>query len=420
LSDAPPSTVEEALARHGLATVRVATPSMAPTLLVGETVEVRAGAPSLGEVVLLRARGELMVHRLVARLPGLRFVHAGDAPTAQPGLCRAADVLGVAELPCRMPSPQRRAALALRALWGAARARWLVLACALLCVLAGAAACKRKPAAAAPSPGPPEVVEVKVVDRTPPSVGAALDADVLSARAAAALARSSGLHVLADGGAADAARLKLRVEIRLDGAEDQESGKGILRAFVTARLVPVGAPIGALTFEQEAVAEREYALKERGDARQAWRAHAERAVDDVVQTVGARVRLSVGPSEALVRALDGDDADLRDEAIRLAGERRERAAVPSLVKLLKSDDHATRDRAIGALAAIGDARAVRPLTEVARFREVSELPKVLDALSAIGGDEARAYLEFVASGHESAEMRELAKQALTHLDQRRK
>jgi len=104
--------------------------------------------------------------------------------------------------------------------------------------------------------------------------------------------------------------------------------------------------------------------------------------------------------------------------MRLAAERKEAAAVPSLVKRLKSDDHAVRDRAIGALAAIGDTRAVRPLTEVAKFNDLGDLPKVLDALATIGGPEARSYLEFVASGHDSSEMRDLAKEALVHLDRR--
>ena len=104
--------------------------------------------------------------------------------------------------------------------------------------------------------------------------------------------------------------------------------------------------------------------------------------------------------------------------MRLAGERKEAAAVPSLVRQLKSDDHAVRDRAIGALAAIGDARAVRRLTEVAKFNELGDLPKVLDALATIGGPEARSYLEFVASGHDSSDIRDLAKQALVHLDRR--
>src|SRR5262249_41725526 len=133
---------------------------------------------------------------------------------------------------------------------------------------------------------------------------------------------------------------------------------------------------------------------------------------------GAKAKLARGDSAEIVKALAGSDEDLRDEAMRIAEERREREAVPALVQLLKNDDRAVRDRAIGTLAAIGDARAVKPLTEVARFAETGELPKVLDALGAIGGDEARAYLEFVSSGHADPEMRQLAKDALRHVDSR--
>src|SRR5262249_37024610 len=176
---------------------------------------------------------------------------------------------------------------------------------------------------------------------------------------------------------------------------------------------------GALGFEQTAVAEREYEIAKLGDRKVAWQAHVERAVGDVVGGVGARVKLAGSDPPALVAALEGKDGDLLEEGARLRGERKERACVPSLVNLLKSEDHDDRDRAIGALQSIGDTRAVRPLTEVARFRDLSDLPKILDALAAIGGDEARSYLEFVASGHESSEIRDLAKQALGHLDRRR-
>jgi hypothetical protein len=276
-----------------------------------------------------------------------------------------------------------------------------------------AAACKPK---APPPPSIiPGVVEVRVTSRTPDEAGLPpLDLAELTATAARTIG-ASGLPVV-DGGVGPG-KLKLRVEVRLDGAEDAASGKGVMRAFVVAKLTPVGE---GLPFEQAAVAERMYEIKTRGDATAAWRAHAHRAVEDVVRGVGARARLARGDAAGIVAALSGSDEDLRDEAMRVAGERRERAAVPQLIVLLKSEDRAVRDRALGALASIGDPRAVRPLTEVAHFRDVTELPKVLDALSAIGGDEARAYLEFVASGHENPEMRELAKTALSHLERRQR
>jgi hypothetical protein len=386
-----------ALAEHGYASLKMAGGSMSPTLSAGDSVVVRRGRARLGDVVVIDARGEWLVHRLVAQLPGRRWVHAGDHAGALPGVCHDDEVVACAELPRKRPRRLQRL-------------RFLALAVArALLIVTALAGCKQKPTA----PPVPMVVEVRVTDRTPadlpqPEV-AALQ------KAAARVIGASGMPVV-DGGAA--APFKLRVEVRLEGAEDADSKKGALRAFVMARLTPVGAPPGALSFEEGAVAERIYDLAELGDKTAAFRAHAVRAVEDVVRSVGARAKLARGSSAELVAALNGSDEDLREEAVRIAAERKEKQAVPPLLAMLKSEDRAVRDRAIGALAAIGDPRAVKPLTEVARFREYSELPKVLDAISAIGGDEARAYLEFVASGHEHPDMRALAKTALEHLDRR--
>jgi hypothetical protein len=285
----------------------------------------------------------------------------------------------------------------------------LLLVFAVLVAL-GAVGCKK---AAPPPPPPPAIVEVKVTDQG--GAEAPLDLAQLTARAADAIAGSSGLRVT-DGGTGDGRRYRLRVDVRTEGAEHE--GRLLLRALVTAKVTPVGEAPGALSFEQTAVAERVLEAGQAQDRAQAWRAHVGRAVEDLVRGVGARVRLSAAESPAIAAALDGSDEDLREEAARLCGERKERACVPSLVKLLKSEDRDTRDRAIGALTEIGDPRAVRPLTEVARFRDLGDLPKVLDALAMIGGDEARAYLEFVASGHDSSEIRDLAKQSLSHLEKR--
>ncbi|MDB4969082.1 MAG: lyase domain protein repeat-containing protein [Myxococcales bacterium] len=289
-----------------------------------------------------------------------------------------------------------------------------------LCLAAAAlwVGCKRAPT---PVP-PPEVSEVRVTYKGADVEGApALDLAKLTEVARAAVGSSSGLPVRLDGGV-DAAhdprqrRYRLRVQLEIGAAEDAVAKKGNMRALVEAKLAPIGGEPGALSFEQTALAERAYVPGKPGEP--AWQTHAERAIKDCVGGVGARVKLAAGEVGAIVTAIDGSDEELRDEAIRLAAERRETAAVPALVKRLKSDDHALRDRSIGALAAIGDRRAVRPLTEVAKFNDLSDLPKVLDALATIGGDEARSYLEFVGSGHDSSEMRDLAKQALVHLERR--
>ena len=283
----------------------------------------------------------------------------------------------------------------------------------LALVLAG---CPRKSA-----PQPPQVTEVRVLYKGQDADGAPkLDEARLHDAALTAIAKSAGIVVHEDGGAdatpADAKqpRYRLRVELEIGAAEDTTTKKGNLRALVAAHLTPIGGEPGALSFEQSALAERAFVVGAKGEP--AWQAHAERAIADCVAGVGARVKLAAGDAGALVAAIDGSDEDLRDEAITLAAERRAPQAVPALIRRLKSDDHAVRDRAIGALAAIGDTRAVHPLTDVAKFYDTNDLPKVLDALATIGGAEARAYLEFVASGHDSPEMRDLAKQAIVHLE----
>jgi hypothetical protein len=284
---------------------------------------------------------------------------------------------------------------------------------ALIALLAGAG-CKH------PRPAPPAIVEVRVLDRTPAQARIGFQTAPVAAAAARAIGQASGIAITDGGvppGRTPGPRYKLVVEVRTEDSEDP-TGHGTMRAMVSERLDPVDAPIGTDGFEESALGEHNYDKKTRGDAKAAWQAHVVRTATDVARGLGAQVRLASGPVPAILAALLSTDDTLREEAMRLAGERKLSAAVPTLIKLLKSDDHEVRDRAIGALSAIGDRRAVRPLTEVARFRDLGDLPKILDALSSIGGEEAKSYLAFVASGHDSPEIRDLAKQALVHLDAR--
>jgi hypothetical protein len=269
--------------------------------------------------------------------------------------------------------------------------------------------CERTPLA-------PRLLGVQIVDLTPADAAFDnIDIPALETRAKEILSRSGGFLVGERMAKPRVFEYRLRVEIRREEIQGHDAKETLLRAYVVAHLMPVGAPIGTQSFDEAAAAERKVDRAHERD-RALWREHLLRAVGDVLATLGGRVRLWNGPITAILSALSGKDEELREEAILITGERHVSAAVPSLLALIKGADSAVRDRAIGALAAIGDRRAVRPLTELAHFRDLDELPKVLDALSAIGGDEARAYLELVASGHESAEVRELAKRALSHLD----
>jgi hypothetical protein len=85
--------------RDGL-TVTCGGVSMEPAIRKGDQVRVRAGRPRVGEVAaFVTRRGQLEMHRLVARAPGLRWwVHAGDNQVAPSlGLVHEAQVVGVVE-----------------------------------------------------------------------------------------------------------------------------------------------------------------------------------------------------------------------------------------------------------------------------------------------------------------------------------
>ena len=288
------------------------------------------------------------------------------------------------------------------------------LACVVL-VLA-TVGCKKQPHA----PPPPEISEVRVVYKGADLPGAPkLDVAALTAAARAAIAASSGVPVREDGGVDSTRprRYRLRVELEIGSAEDPVTHKGNLRALVDAKLSPIGGR------SERALVRADGAGRARLHAGQAGRAGVAGARRARHPRLRLRRRRARQARRRRHRARSSPPSTAPTTICARRGcaspaERKDPRAVPAVLRRLKSDDSAERDRAIGALAAIGDRRAVRPLTEVAKFNDLTDLPKVLDALATIGGPEARSYLEFVASGHESSEMRDLAKEALTHLERR--
>jgi hypothetical protein len=261
-----------------------------------------------------------------------------------------------------------------------------------------------------PSPAPAAVgrlVQLRVRDRSPTSSGV-VDTTALTARATEQLRTAGVLPVALDAPPRRGSDYRLDIDIAFEQAPSGE--QGTLRALVAARLQRIGAADAPLV--SQALAERAYGRGETEEpVEKAGRAHLERALGDVLKGLIAKVRLHQGDPQQLLAALSDGDFDLRAEAIRAAGLRRERAAMPQLVQMLKSEDADLRDLALGALVEIGDRSVVPAITRAAQFRDVHELPKILDAVAALGGDEAQAYLEFVATSHDQAEIRELAREA---------
>lgn len=147
-------------------------------------------------------------------------------------------------------------------------------------------------------------------------------------------------------------------------------------------------------------------------------AEAKSVVDSVLNDLSYQARLTVGSERGLVNALKVKDLHRLAVTVEIAAVRRARQTVPALIKLLKHEDERVSDRVIGALVAIGDRRAVKPLTGLSKFRDTARMAKILDAIGALGGKEAKEYLEFVASGHEDADIRNMATEALERMKRR--
>ncbi len=198
--------------------------------------------------------------------------------------------------------------------------------------------------------------------------------------------------------------LKVKVDVRWEGPQ------GILRADVTAQLEPREAGSLFSAVERSAQVDKEAVTKLPTEAE--VRAHLQRALALTIPAAIAAEQLWLGPPAAIRHAITSPDPDLRDDAIRFCGERKDREAVPQLIALLKSEGVELRDRSIGALAELGDPRAVKPLADLAKFGDLRELPKIMEAVSQVGGEEAEAYLEFIAGSHPVPEVQALARRAL--------
>jgi hypothetical protein len=298
-----------------------------------------------------------------------------------------------------------------------------IVAGVVAATLSALGGCHRHQAPEAPPPKP-SLGRVEVEDVTPgEGPRSTLNVQAIE-RALRERLLATGLFVpvARDAGAAPVVQVRAII-----GTESVEVGaKGEARAQVRLRADsrPPQAP-GALQFDLEGQGAKPYAVPSpaRGpgsdEGTPALDALVLRVAGDLIDGFVARRSLAEGPPSAVHAALVADGGELREEAIRAAGERHLKEEAPVLLALLADPDEPTRDAALGALIALGDRRAVTELTRTRSLRDRHEMRKIIEAISILGGQEAEDYLSFVAATHDDDEIRAAATAARARLARRR-
>jgi hypothetical protein len=293
--------------------------------------------------------------------------------------------------------------------------RVIVSAAVLACFALGSAGCPRKKGAE--SEQALVFTDIEVVDRSrktdrPPG----LTQEALEEHVRDKLGASKWI-VIPKEAATDAKapyrfKLELGVGARGGASDAQDGAKQVV--LVSARAVPQD--------ELEGVQLRSSVVAKvpAGTTPSDLRNKVLKVVDSVLKEIIFQASLARGDERKVVKALKGTDPDRLASSIEIAAVRRVKLAVPGLIKLLKHKDERIADRSIGALISIGDQRAVKPLTRVSRFRDTAKMAKILDGIGSLGGREAIQYLEFVSTGHEDEDIRNLASEALARLKKRNK
>ena len=252
------------------------------------------------------------------------------------------------------------------------------------------------------------VAQIEAQDRTAvPDRIIGIDRDTLGGWMRDRLRRAAEVQLEEGGAAAPGAyRLALELGVGERGAEEGEAQGRVVVASLRGTV-----PGGADTVELQASTVKPLSRGTRDEV-----GTVRKIVEVLVDDVLFQGRLAVGPPELLVHALgERKDTARLSAAVEIAGVRRARQAVPALIQLLQHKDEQISDRAIGALVAIGDRSAVKALTRLSSFEDTARMAKVLDAIGSLGGQEARDYLEFVSTGHEDADIRNLAAEALERM-----
>lgn len=273
---------------------------------------------------------------------------------------------------------------------------------ALAAVLAGCPA--RKKAEGTKPAGALQVHDVQVALLIPPkTMVPGLTPAAVEARVKKKIAASPALAMAASKGEGT---YQLRVQLGVGSDPDHVAGGGMV---LVCSAKGDSAVMGGYTLQATTAAP----LTDLAGATIAGRAW--EALDSVMGDVLYQASLVRATPEQLVKALAVKDVERLVAAVGVVANRKIKAAQGALVKLLHHKEQRISDRAVGALVALGDPSVVKHLTRLAKFSDTERMAKVLDAIGTLGGKEATQYLEFVATGHEDEDIRNMASEALQRM-----
>lgn len=152
--------------------------------------------------------------------------------------------------------------------------------------------------------------------------------------------------------------------------------------------------------------------------RDAWLGALGTAAQRAAEGLAVALAADDKPAQALLADLTSGDARVREHAIRVLGERRDRAAVPILVRRMKEEDPRVAQRMVAALAQIGDERAVPALIDASSGVDPALTARVVRYIGDIGGAEAEGFLLTLESGHPDARVRRAARESLEDMSAR--
>ena len=310
-----------------------------------------------------------------------------------------------------------------------------IIACAAIAL--ASPACKKKKTERPPGPeaGPTDAIQaitwsiddvaVELARSEPedgsyrPPLAGDIDSTGLARRIGKAL-RATDHFTSGDGEAASGRRLEraqFRARITYGVIAEGSTGGPSLFVTVEGQLSPEDPAY--LSLRDNVATERPLPEGEKPEALDtALMVQIHRAVDEMVGGVIAKEALRGARAGALREALSGSP-DRVKWALELIGRRRLTQLAGPVRELLTSTDSAVADAAISTSVALGDSDAIKVLTEGIDFQDHERMRVVIEASAALGGNEAQQFLEFVATGHEDADVKAHAADALERLRRRR-